>query len=183
MIPAPVHTATLPETTTCLISIANETYPCSIGRSGIKKNKQEGDGATPYGKYPIRKIYYRADRIAKNQLKTTLPVITIHPDDGWCDDINSIKYNQPVKLPFKGSYEALWRLDHVYDIVVVIGYNDQPIKKAQGSAIFLHVATDDYKPTAGCIAVSLPNLLKILSYLNANSVIEITGDKIKILYG
>lgn len=149
----------------------NLSYRCAIGRSDFSLNKKEGDGCTPVGVFPLRECWYRADRLKAP--KTGLPLREIHEDDGWCDDPESKDYNQRVKSPYNFSYEKLWREDHVYDLIVPIGYNDDPVVLGKGSAIFLHAAAPDYAPTEGCITLALPDLLALLRHLDTDSVIEI----------
>lgn len=135
--------------------------PASIGRTGITRHKQEGDGATPAGRLPLRRILYRADRIARPA--TPLPVEPIAPDDGWCDDPAHPAYNRPIRLPHEARHEALWRGDHLYDLIVVLGWNDDPIRPGVGSAIFLHPRAPDGGPTEGCVALALGDLRALLA--------------------
>ena len=144
----------------CLLS---RHLPCAIGRGGRRPKQREGDGITPLGRWPVREVLYRADRIIRP--RTTLPVKTIRPDDGWCDAPTDGNYNRPVKLPYPVSHERLWRDDSLYDLVVVLGYNDRPRSLARGSAIFMHLARPGYTPTAGCIALSRPDMLILLARL------------------
>jgi L,D-peptidoglycan transpeptidase YkuD (ErfK/YbiS/YcfS/YnhG family) len=155
------------------IKCGDKSYPCVVGINGIKNNKQEGDGATPEGNFPLRRVWYRADRV--NDLITDLPTKIIRPDDGWCDDPTSLFYNKPVKIPFNKSHEDLWRKDNLYDIFLEIGYNDEPAISGKGSAIFMHIARPDFSPTAGCVAVTLDNLKEILKKLDTHSEICISG--------
>ena len=137
-----------------------KTYRCSLGRAGVTEDKKEGDSATPVGIFPLRYVYYRADRIPA--IETALAIKPLNPDDGWCDAPRDPKYNQPVKMPYDASAENLWRDDHVYDIIVILGYNDDPPVPGGGSAIFMHIARETYSPTAGCIALAKEDLLEIL---------------------
>lgn len=137
------------------------SYPCQVGRSGITASKREGDGATPVGCFPLRLVYYRPDRLAPPS--TRLPLRALTPQDGWCDDPAHPDYNRPVALPFAASHEALWRDDGVYDLIVVLGHNDDPPRPGLGSAIFLHLSREDGGPTAGCVALTLPDLLRVLA--------------------
>jgi L,D-peptidoglycan transpeptidase YkuD (ErfK/YbiS/YcfS/YnhG family) len=143
--------------------------PCALGRAGVSRHKQEGDGATPVGCFALRHVLYRGDRVAKPV--TSLRVSPIGPLDAWCDDPDDPLYNRPVCQPYDASYEPLWRDDRIYDIVVVLGFNDDPVIPGQGSAIFLHIARPDFEPTKGCIAVSEPNLRQILRASEPNSVL------------
>ena len=116
----------------------NLKFKCSLGRNGVTKNKVEGDQCTPSGIYKLNQVFYRADRIKK--IATKLKKIKIKKNMGWCDDPLSKKYNQLIKIPYKFSYEKLYRKDHIYDIVVVLNYNMKPVVKKKGSAIFMHIA-------------------------------------------
>lgn len=133
---------------------------CAMGRAGVRVDKREGDGATPAGVFPLRRVLYRADRLEPP--RTALPVQAIHPGDGWSDDPDDPLYNRPVARPHPYSHEALWREDGLYDVIVVIGHNDEPVVPGHGSAVFVHVARPDYAPTAGCVALALPDLLALL---------------------
>ena len=149
----------------------NKIYKCVIGKAGIKKNKIEGDNGTPVGIYSLGPLYYRSDRITN--LKTSFHPIPIEKDMYWSDYPQSKYYNKLIR--FKDiSYESLYKIDHTYDIVLVINYNINPIIKGKGSAIFLHLAKRDFSPTAGCIAMKKACLFEILEKLNIK-------DKIKIL--
>ncbi len=135
-------------------------YRCVLGKGGITDHKREGDGAAPRGNFPLREVYFRSDKIERPQ--TGLPVRALHPDDGWCDDAARPEYNTRVTLPFNGKHEHLWRDDDLYDIIVVIGYNDAPVVAGDGSAIFMHIARPDHAPTDGCVALSKQDLLEVL---------------------
>lgn len=135
-------------------------WRCAVGRGGARRDKREGDGATPAGCWPVRRVLYRADRLAAP--RTVLPVAEIHPDDAWCDDPADPRYNRPVTLPCGARHEALWRGDAVYDVIVVLGHNDDAPVSGAGSAVFLHVARCDYAPTAGCVALARDDLLAFL---------------------
>ena len=135
-------------------------FRCAIGRGGRRHDKREGDGATPIGSWTMRRLLYRADRLAMPE--TALPVSVIAAADGWCDGPLDARYNQPVILPYRASAEALWRADEVYDLIVPLGYNDAPVVAGAGSAIFLHVARVDFSPTEGCVALALADLLTML---------------------
>lgn len=132
-----------------------------IGQNGISERKHEGDLCTPTGVYPLRRVFYRADRIARPV--TTLPLSPIAPTDGWCDDPTSADYNRLVTLPHPARHERLWRDDHVYDLLVVIGYNDEPAHPGAGSAIFMHLQRPDRAPTEGCVALSESDLRIVLA--------------------
>lgn len=148
-------------------------FRCALGKGGVKPeaDKREGDGATPLGRYPLRQVYYRADRLAVPEAR--LPIRPLTQQDGWCDDPAEPAYNRHVLLPYAASHEKLWREDHVYDVIVVLGHNDDPPVPGMGSAIFLHLARPDYSGTEGCVALALPDLLALLAVLPPNAAMQI----------
>lgn len=148
-----------------------QAYPCALGRSGRGPKAKEGDGVTPIGCWEIRHVYYRPDRLARP--RTSLSVAPITANMGWCDAPDDANYNRPVPLPYPASHEALWRGDHLYDLLAVLGANDWPRAKGRGSAIFLHLARSDCGPTEGCIALSRPHLERVLR-------VAVPGDRITI---
>lgn len=154
------------------LTVGGDTFPCTIGRSGFSRDKREGDGATPTGRYQFREVLYRPDRVAKPL--TGLPVRALTQNDGWCDDATCPEYNRFVQLPFKGSHEELWREDHLYDLLAVIGYNDNPVVAGAGSAIFVHVAAPNFTPTQGCVGLELHNLQRVIEQLTLNTVIVLS---------
>ncbi len=145
----------------------SHVWRCAVGRGGVRRDKREGDGATPAGCWPLRRVLYRADRLATPQSR--LPLSTIGPQDAWCDDPSDPDYNRQVTLPFAGRHERLWREDEVYDVVAVLGHNDDPPLPGAGSAIFLHVARPDFAPTEGCVALALTDLLMLLNQAGPDS--------------
>ena len=144
---------------------------CSVGKRGISIKKREGDKKTPKGEFRLKYILYRKDRIFK--LKTKLKKIPINKKMGWCDDPNSDDYNKIINYPFKFSAEKLWKKENIYDIIIVIDYNLNPIIKNKGSAIFLHIAKKKYQPTNGCIAVNKKNIRLIISTINKKTKLKI----------
>ncbi|ESQ75863.1 hypothetical protein ABAC402_07820 [Asticcacaulis sp. AC402] len=134
-------------------------------------DKREGDGKSPAGVWPIRYVFYRPDRMDTPQ--TRLKLVALSPDDGWSDDPAAPDYNTHVKLPYAGSHEKLWRDDHVYDVIVVLGHNDDPPVAGMGSAIFLHLARPDYSATEGCVAVSGDGMLAFLRAAQPGDQVEI----------
>ncbi len=144
-----------------LLRVGPHVFRTAIGRGGRVLHKQEGDGATPIATLPLRRILYRADRLARP--RCAAPCMPLAPHDGWCDDPADRAYNTPVRLPYDARHETLWRPDPLYDLIGILGWNDQPVIRGHGSAIFLHVARPDYSPTEGCIALALPDLLATLA--------------------
>jgi len=135
------------------------------------RSKREGDGASPAGSWPLRRVYFRPDKGPPPE--TGLPVIALRPDDGWSDDPRAPAYNRLVTLPCHGSAERLWRADGLYDLIVELGYNDDPPLPGRGSAIFLHVARDNMAPTEGCVALAERDLRAVLKLAGGGSVLEI----------
>ena len=151
----------------------NKIYKCAIGRNGIKKKKLEGDGCTPGGTYSLGPLYYRSDRIKK--LKTNFDTIPIKKNMFWSDYPHSNYYNKLIE--FKDiSCESFYKINHTYDIVLVINYNINPIIAGKGSAIFLHLAKRDFSPTSGCIALKKGCLFEILEKLNNTDKINIISN-------
>ena len=136
-------------------------WRCAIGPAGIAAEKREGDGTTPAGRFAIRRLLYRPDRLPPPP--TGLSSLPLSPLDGWCDDPADPLYNRPVRLPYRAGHERLWLESAVYDLIVLLGHNDDPVRPGAGSAVFLHVARPDYSPTAGCIALAKPDLLAMLT--------------------
>jgi L,D-peptidoglycan transpeptidase YkuD (ErfK/YbiS/YcfS/YnhG family) len=137
------------------------TLPCALGRSGIAYLKREGDGATPAGRLRLVSLYARRDRIIGP--RTGLPIRPMRKHDGWCEDKRHGRYNCPIRLPSAAGHESMWRDDRLYDIVGVLDWNFRPRVRGRGSAIFLHLCRPGFKPTAGCIALRLPDLKRLLA--------------------
>jgi L,D-peptidoglycan transpeptidase YkuD (ErfK/YbiS/YcfS/YnhG family) len=146
---------------------------CALGKGGLKAAalKREGDGASPMGVWPLRRVLYRPDR--GPQPATALPVQPLAPNDGWCDEPKDPHYNRPVAHPYPVSAERLWREDGVYDLLVVLGYNDDPVIPGRGSAIFLHLARPDYAPTEGCVALARADLEALLALAGPGDAVAI----------
>ena len=149
----------------------NYKAKCALGKRGINTKKKEGDLITPKGTFKIKYILYRKDRIKK--FKTTFKKKAITKKLGWCDDSSSIKYNKLIKYPFNFKSEKLYRKDNIYDIILVLDFNMNPIKKKKGSAIFIHVAKDKFQSTKGCVAIKKIELLKIIKGLKKNTKVKI----------
>ena len=149
----------------------NLKFKCALGKSGIGKKKIEGDNITPKGTFKIIKIYYRKDKITK--INSAFKLIEIKKNMGWCDDPKSKKYNQLIKLPSKYRHEKLFRNDRIYDLILVLDYNMNPIIKNKGSAIFIHIAKNNYCKTKGCIALKREDLIEIVSKIKRETKIII----------
>ena len=144
---------------------------CAIGKRGITSKKVEGDKCTPRGRFKLKYIFYRKDRIKNISCK--LKKIPIKKNFGWCDDVKSKYYNKFIKLPSNYKSEKLYLKDNIYDIIVVIDYNLKPIRKKKGSAIFLHVAKKNYSPTLGCVALLKRDLKYLISIINKETFLKI----------
>jgi len=149
----------------------NLKFRCALGKAGIGKKKIEGDNITPKGTFNIVKIYYRNDRVKK--ISSKFKLIKITKKLGWCDDPKNIFYNKQIKLPNKFSHEKLYRNDNLYDLILVLNYNMNPIIKNKGSAIFIHVAKNNYQPTHGCIGLKKKDLLTILKKIKKHEKVKI----------
>jgi L,D-peptidoglycan transpeptidase YkuD (ErfK/YbiS/YcfS/YnhG family) len=149
----------------------NLKFRCALGKAGIKRKRKEGDNITPKGIFKIIKIYYRADKI--KDIETPIKKIKIKKNMGWCDDPNSIYYNKQIELPSKFSHEKLYRNDNLYDLILVLNYNVNPIIKNKGSAIFIHIAKKNYKKTKGCIALKKKHLIELISKIKKNTKVKI----------
>jgi L,D-peptidoglycan transpeptidase YkuD (ErfK/YbiS/YcfS/YnhG family) len=147
----------------------------ALGKGGVKPaaEKREGDGATPLGVWPIRRVLYRADKGAAPD--TALPVAPIGHDDGWCDAPHDPAYNRPVALPYPASAERMWRDDSLYDLVVVLGHNDDPPVAGLGSAIFVHLQGPGQGPTEGCVALARSDMLDFLARARPGDALRISA--------
>ena len=153
------------------ISYNNYKAKCAVGKRGISIKKKEGDFITPKGTFKIKEIFYRKDRV--QNLITRLKKTVIRKNMGWCDDPKSKKYNKLIYFPFKYSAEKLYRRENIYDIILVLNFNMNPVKKNKGSAIFIHVAKKNFQPTQGCIALNKSELIKLLRSIKKNTVVKI----------
>lgn len=146
--------------------------PCALGRSGIRAVKREGDGASPRGAFRLRGGYFRPDRFGVRPA-SPLPLRAIRPDDGWCDAKTDRRYNCPIRLPSPTSAESMWREDGLYDLVLDLDHNRGPIRPGAGSAIFMHIAREGFKPTEGCVALRPADLRRLLRRLGPKTRIVI----------
>lgn len=155
------------------LRFGRRTITCAIGVNGFisEADGREGDGKTPLGTYPLRYGFFRADRIELPD--TELQMHALGEGDGWCDALDDPAYNRPVRIPYTASVEQLHRKSHVYDVVLVLGHNDDPPVPDMGSAIFLHVAREGYKPTQGCVAISKAHMLEFLPKLKRGMLVQI----------
>jgi L,D-peptidoglycan transpeptidase YkuD (ErfK/YbiS/YcfS/YnhG family) len=147
---------------------------CAIGKTGAiaASDKREGDNRSPLGTWVMREVWYRPD-VYPDGPTTALPIRAIRPDDGWCDAPGDPNYNRPVALPYPASAERMWRDDHVYDLVVILGHNDDPPVPGMGSAIFMHLARDGYPGTEGCVALAREDIEAALAAAKPGDAVEI----------
>lgn len=159
---------------TQIIDFNSKSLPCRIGRDGFipQAKGREGDWKTPLGTYQLRYGLYRADRLP-GPPPSPLSFWPIQNNDGWCDDSNDAAYNRLIRLPYPASHEVMTKESGVYDIVIVLGHNDNPPKPNKGSAIFLHITHPDMRPTAGCVAIEPEVMVTLLPHLNPGGHIEI----------
>ena len=144
---------------------------CAIGKRGIGVKKKEGDYITPKGKFKIKSVLYRKDRISN--FKANINKFVIKKNMGWCDDPKSKAYNKLIKFPYNYSAEKLYRNDNIYDIILVLNFNTNPVRKNKGSAIFIHVAKRNYNSTKECVALHKRHLLKIIKKIKKKTIINI----------
>jgi L,D-peptidoglycan transpeptidase YkuD (ErfK/YbiS/YcfS/YnhG family) len=147
------------------------SLPVALGRGGVKANKREGDGATPRGTFRAKRLWWRAERHARPA--TLLPVQRIAPDDGWCEIPSDRHYNRPVKVPPGSKADRLARADALYDFIVEIDHNTRPRVSGRGSAVFIHVARPQFAPTAGCVALDMNSLRRLLARLSPRTRIVV----------
>lgn len=153
-----------------LLRAGHLAFPCSVGRSGRSFLKREGDGASPRGDWRLRRLFYRADRLLPPC--SGLKPLVLRGHDGWCETVGDRNYNRLVRLPYAAAHETMQRQDQLYDLVVELSHNERPRVQGCGSAVFFHLRRPDGGPTAGCIAVSRSDMLKIL---------RLVGPKTRIL--
>ena len=153
------------------LKIDDFEFKCCIGKRGLSRKKIEGDNKTPKGIFELEKLYYRGDRLDKPLTK--LKCVKINKSMGWCNNIkDKANYNTLVNTKKKPKCEKLYREDFKYDLIIPIKYNWEGKTLGKGSCIFLHL-TKNYKPTAGCIALSKKDFLIMLKLINRKTKIQI----------
>jgi L,D-peptidoglycan transpeptidase YkuD (ErfK/YbiS/YcfS/YnhG family) len=161
------------DTAAATLTAFGTTHRIALGQGGAlaAEAKREGDGATPCGRWSLDGLLLRPDRVPAPA--TALPWRWLRPQDGWCDAVGDPAYNRPVSHPYPASAERLWRDDHAYDVIIVLGHNQHPVVQGMGSAIFWHVAQPDWRPTEGCIAMDRDSLVALLPSLAPGMHLEI----------
>jgi L,D-peptidoglycan transpeptidase YkuD (ErfK/YbiS/YcfS/YnhG family) len=154
-----------------LLQWAGQTFPCALGRGGIRAVKREGDGATPLASMRLLYGFYRPGRLPA--MRSPLAFRRIGADDGWCDAPADRNYNRPVVLPYSASSETMRRKDRLYDCVIVLDYNIRPRRRGMGSAIFFHIAREGFLPTEGCVAVSPRVMARLLPHLSPRTTLTV----------
>jgi L,D-peptidoglycan transpeptidase YkuD (ErfK/YbiS/YcfS/YnhG family) len=145
--------------------------PVVLGRSGIRADKREGDGATPRGRHRLVRLWWRADRFPKP--RTFLPARRITANLAWCEDTADRRYNRPFQRSATEPGDRLKRDDHLYDFIIEIDHNTRPRVAGRGSAVFVHVARPNRAPTAGCVALTAPALRRLLARVGPKTRIGI----------
>ncbi|MGE7369559.1 L,D-transpeptidase family protein [Neorhizobium sp. NPDC001467] len=159
--------------TRALVRFGAVTLPAAIGRAGATALKREGDGATPIAAMSVLHGFFRGDRV--RSLLTALPMRRIRPDMLWCDDPHHPSYNRLVKAPFRRRHEEMRREDCLYDVCLVLDWNISARKRNRGSAIFLHLTRPGYQPTAGCVAVTLTDMQRLLRFIRRRTIVKVVG--------
>lgn len=153
------------------IVVGGRRFPCALGAGGPGHRKVEGDGRTPFGPLAILGGRYRADK--GPHPRNRIGLRPSRPSDGWCDEVTDGRYNRPVRLPVRVRHERMYRQDHLYDVVLILDWNIRPRKRGCGSAIFLHLAHPDFRPTEGCIAVARPVMGMILALCRRGTIVRV----------
>ena len=153
------------------LTAGGSQIPVALGRRGILANKREGDGATPRGRFRPVRLWWRPDRAPRP--RTLLPVRRIGRSDGWCEDPEHRLYNRPIRLPERAAGDRLWRQDGLYDFLIELDHNTRPRVAGRGSAVFVHVAREGFKPTAGCVALQAQRLRRLLERIGPKTRIVI----------
>jgi L,D-peptidoglycan transpeptidase YkuD (ErfK/YbiS/YcfS/YnhG family) len=146
--------------------------PCALGPAGIVHIKREGDKGTPAGRFRILWGYCRPDRV-RLRWSAGAPLRPMRRNQGWCEDPESPRYNRPVRVPAPDCTDRMWRDDHLYDLIFVLDQNFLRRAKGRGSAIFFHIARPGLTPTAGCVAISAADILKLAPRLKRGAVMAI----------
>ena len=163
------------------LKVGNRYFSCQIGKGGLKSasKKVEGDKSTPIGRWYLQTIFYRSDRVLRPKLKkkNVIKIKKITKYCGWCNDIRSHNYNKYIKInnskSLDNGYERLWREDNVYDIIIEISHNIKPIINNKGSAIFIHCSFEDFRTTAGCVALKKRDLMFLIKNIKSEACIKI----------
>jgi L,D-peptidoglycan transpeptidase YkuD (ErfK/YbiS/YcfS/YnhG family) len=154
-----------------VLCVGGQVIPVTLGRGGIMANKHEGDGATPRGVFHAVRLWWRRDRAPRPH--TLLPVRAITPADAWCEDPADRRYNRSIHVAPNTAGDRLMRADHLYDFIVEIDHNTRPRIAGRGSAVFIHLARENFGPTAGCVGLKRTDMLRLLAKLTTRTRIVI----------
>lgn len=154
-----------------ILSVGPLSFPAAIGRGGRTAFKREGDGKTPIAAMKVLYGYVRADRV--RAARTALPMRPVHKGMLWCDAAGHAAYNRPVAAPFRASHEELLRGDGLYDLCLVLDWNISSRSQGRGSAIFFHLIRPGYEPTAGCVALSRRDMLRLLPLIRRGTILRV----------
>src|SRR3954453_17465899 len=94
-----------------LLLAGQNAVPVVLGRTGIRANKREGDGATPQGRFRLRRLWWRADRAPRPP--TLLPTARIDRCVAWSEDPSDSRYNRPFRRSANEPGDRLWRDDRL----------------------------------------------------------------------
>ena len=156
------------------VAIGDKIFECVLGKSGLidTADKREGDMKTPIGEFPLRKVFYRSDRVEKPE--TIMEINDLTSDIAWCDDPEHKDYNKQITTDHPTVEEGWVRREHLFEYIIVIGHNDDPPIPGHGSCIFIHLARPEFTPTAGCVGLKREDMLELLKLCTANSIIKIS---------
>jgi len=154
-----------------LLIAGDVTFRCALGRAGLVRAKREGDGGTPIGAWRLLSFLHRPTKLRRAGLR--LSTKEIRRRDLWCDDPKSSFYNCALPAPSRFRCERLWRDDAVYNVIGVLDYNLKPATRGRGSAIFFHIATPDFAPTAGCVALRARDMARLAPRLARRATLVI----------
>ena len=157
----------------------DESFTVVVGRSGlawggelangaVTKIKQEGDGNSPAGMFPLTAAFGTSTKSSK----FLMPYTKLDQFTECVDDVKSSSYNKIVNRMQVGNFdwkssERMLTILPQYELGVFVGYNSFPVEKAKGSCIFLHVWKDASTGTAGCTAMERRNLELLVSWISA----------------
>jgi D-alanyl-D-alanine dipeptidase len=151
-----------------------------VGRTGLawgvgfdsaaiagEPHKQEGDGRSPAGIFPIDTAFGFAPADSMRSLR--LPYVTLTANTDCVDDTASIHYNTVVDksaVPIDWNSAEHMRSVGQYRLGAIIGYNATPPVKGRGSCIFFHIWGGPRSTTVGCTAMDAAELERFVAWLD-----------------